>query len=63
VLAELLIGALLFGRAPAEHYALYAEASYALCLLAQIGFGLMPLIQKRWLKSRERADGLGAIAD
>ena len=26
---------------------LYAQASYALGLLAQIGFGLMPLIQMR----------------
>jgi hypothetical protein len=47
LLAELLVGALLFGRGPAQHFALYAEASYALGLLAQIGFGLMPLIQIR----------------
>ncbi|KAL3800079.1 hypothetical protein ACHAW5_004446 [Stephanodiscus triporus] len=50
LLAELLIGALLFGRGPAEHVALYAEASYALGFLAQIGFGLMPLIQIRWVE-------------
>ena len=47
LLAELLLGALLFGRGPAEQVALYAEASYALGLLAQIGFGLMPWIQMR----------------
>lgn len=47
LLAELLVGALLFGRGPAEHFALYAEASYVLGFLAQIGFGLMPLIQMR----------------
>jgi hypothetical protein len=50
LLAELLVGALLFGRGPAEHFALYAEASYALGLLAQIGFGLMPLIQMHWVE-------------
>lgn len=47
LLAELLVGALLFGRTVAEHVALYADASYALGLLAQIGFGLMPLLQMR----------------
>lgn len=46
-LAELLVGALLFGRTPAEHLALYRDASYALGLAAQIGFGLMPLVQMR----------------
>ena len=50
LLAELLVGALLFGRGPAEHFALYAEASYALGLLAQIGFGLLPLIQIRMVE-------------
>lgn len=45
VFAELLIGALLFGRTPAEHFALYRDASYALGLAAQIGFALMPLLQ------------------
>lgn len=47
LLAELLFGALLFGRGPAEHFALYREASHGLGLLAQIGFGLMPLVQMR----------------
>lgn len=45
LLAELLVGAMLFGRTPGEHFALYKEPSYALGLAAQIGFGLMPLIQ------------------
>jgi hypothetical protein len=45
LLAELLVGALLFGRTPAEHVALYREASYALGLAAQIGFALMPVLQ------------------
>lgn len=45
LLAELLVGALLFGRTPAEHVALYADASYALGLASQMGFALMPLLQ------------------
>lgn len=45
LLAEFLVGALLFGRTPGEHFALYADASYALGLAAQIGFALMPLAQ------------------
>jgi hypothetical protein len=32
---------------PSEHFALYREAGYALGLAAQIGFGLMPLLQIR----------------
>jgi hypothetical protein len=51
LLAELLVGALLFGRAPAEHFGLYAETSYALGRLAQIGFGLLPLIQMRLVEN------------
>jgi hypothetical protein len=47
LLAELLAGALLFGRTPGEHFALYREASYALGLAAQIGFAVMPLVQMR----------------
>jgi hypothetical protein len=47
LLAELAVGALLFGRTPVEHFALYRDASYALGLAAQIGFGLTPLIQLR----------------
>jgi hypothetical protein len=47
-LAELLVGALLFGRTPVQHFALYRDASYALGLAAQIGFALMPLIQWRY---------------
>jgi hypothetical protein len=46
-LAELLVGALLFGRTPGEHFALYRDPSYALGLAAQIAFGLMPLVQVR----------------
>lgn len=45
LLAELMVGALLFGRSVAEHVALYAETSYALGLAAQFGFALMPAIQ------------------
>jgi hypothetical protein len=45
LLAELLVGTLLFGRTPAAHFALYREASYAIGLAAQIGFALMPLFQ------------------
>jgi hypothetical protein len=45
LLAELLVGALFFGRTPGEHVALYREASYALGLAAQIAFALMPLVQ------------------
>ncbi|MDP2268947.1 MAG: hypothetical protein Q8K46_07230 [Deltaproteobacteria bacterium] len=47
LLAEFLLGALLFGRTPVEHFALYREASYALGLGAQLAFALMPLIQLR----------------
>lgn len=47
MLAELLVGALLFGRTPGQHFALYRDASYALGLVAQIGFSLMPLLQMR----------------
>jgi hypothetical protein len=45
--AELLVGALLFGRTPAAHFALYREASYALGLAAQMAFALLPLLQLR----------------
>lgn len=47
MLAEILVGALLFGRTPGQDFALYRDASYALGLAAQIGFALMPLIQMR----------------
>ena len=47
LLAELGVGALLFGRTTAEHFSLYRDASYALGLVAQIGFALMPLLQLR----------------
>lgn len=47
ILAEILVGALLFGRTPRQDFALYRDVSYALGLGAQIGFGLMPLIQMR----------------
>lgn len=45
LLAELGLGALLFGRTPSEHWALYLEASYALGLAAQVAFAFMPLLQ------------------
>lgn len=47
LLAELAVGVFLFHRSAAEHFALYADASYALGLAAQIGFALMPLLQMR----------------
>jgi hypothetical protein len=47
LLAEFLVGALLFGRTAAQHLALYREASYALGLAAQVGFAVMPVIQLR----------------
>jgi hypothetical protein len=47
LLAELLLDALLFGRTPGQHFALYKDASYALGLVAQAAFALMPLIQLR----------------
>ena len=47
LLAELVVGALLFGRTPGQHLALYQDASYALGLVAQIAFALMPLLQLR----------------
>jgi hypothetical protein len=47
VLAELLIGALLFGRTASEHVALYRDASYSIGLAAQVAFALMPLLQIR----------------
>jgi hypothetical protein len=47
LLAELAVGALLFGRTPGEHFALYRDASYALGLAAQMAFACMPLIQLR----------------
>jgi hypothetical protein len=43
--AELVGSALLFGRSPVEHFALYKDASGALGLAAQIAFALMPLVQ------------------
>jgi hypothetical protein len=45
LLAEYLVGALLFGRTPAEHLTLYHQPSYALGLAAQMAFALMPLVQ------------------
>lgn len=47
MLAELAVGALLFGRTPAQHVALYADPSYALGLAAQLVFAAMPLLQLR----------------
>ena len=45
LLAEMLVGVLLFDRTPAAHFALYREASYALGLAAQIAFAAFPVIQ------------------
>jgi hypothetical protein len=53
-LAELLVGSMLFGRTPVEHFALYRDPSYALGLAAQVAFALMPAIQMR-LGLRTRA--------
>jgi hypothetical protein len=47
MLAELLVGALLFSRTPAQHFALYRDTSYAVGLAAQAVFALMPLLQLR----------------
>lgn len=47
LLAETLVGTVLFGRSVGEHVALYRDASYALGLVAQIGFALMPLVLLR----------------
>lgn len=47
MLAEFALGAVFAGRSVGEHLALYREPSYALGLVAQIGFGLMPLLQLR----------------
>lgn len=47
MLAEMLVGALLFGRSPAAHFALYRDASYALGLVAQVAFAFMPMLQLR----------------
>jgi hypothetical protein len=50
--AEMLVGVLLASRSPAVHLALYREPSYALGLLTQIGFALMPLLQLRFHGAR-----------
>jgi hypothetical protein len=47
MLAEIAVGAMLFGRTPGEHFALYRNASFALGLAAQVVFALMPLMQVR----------------
>lgn len=47
LIAEMLVGAVLFGRTPAEHVALYREASYALGLAAQAAFALLPFARMR----------------
>lgn len=53
MLAELLVGGLLVGRTPVEHFALYRDPSYALGLAAQVAFALMPVVQM-WLGDRPR---------
>jgi hypothetical protein len=50
LLAELGVGALLFGRTPVQHLALYRDASYAVGLGAQVAFAIMP-----WLQMLRRA--------
>jgi hypothetical protein len=55
ILAEMLVGALLFGRSPRAHFALYGEASYALGLAAQIMFALMPMLRLRFDRRRAGA--------
>lgn len=47
LLAELVIGVLLFDRSVATHFSLYRDPSYSLGLAAQIAFALMPLLQVR----------------
>lgn len=47
ILAEMLVGAWLFGRSPAAHFALYRDPSYALGLAAQLVFAAMPLLRLR----------------
>jgi hypothetical protein len=47
ILAEMLVGVLLFGRTPVGHFVLYREASYALGLSAQVAFALMPVLRLR----------------
>lgn len=55
ILAEMLVGVLLFERTPRAHFALYSEASYALGLVAQIVFALMPLLRLRLDRQRPAA--------
>jgi hypothetical protein len=43
MLAELVAGAMLFGRSAAQHFALYREPSYLAGLIAQCFFALIPL--------------------
>jgi hypothetical protein len=43
--AELMLAIGLVGLTPAQHFESYRESSHALGLLAQIAFGLFPLIQ------------------
>ena len=43
--AELTLAVVLMGLTPAEHFQSYAEPSHALGLVAQMAFGLVPLIQ------------------
>lgn len=50
--AEMLLGAVFSGRSVVEHLALYREASHALGLAGQIGFGLIPLLQLRLDRGR-----------
>ena len=52
LLAEMLVGVLLFDRTPAAHFALYRDASYALGLVAQIAFAAFPVIQGQRLGRR-----------
>jgi hypothetical protein len=51
MLAEVVTGALLFGRSVSEHVALYRDPSYSLGLAAQIGFACMPLLLLRWRRA------------
>jgi hypothetical protein len=45
LLAEMLLGALLFGRTPGEHWTLYSELSYALGLAARTNIRVLVLAQ------------------
>jgi hypothetical protein len=48
IVAEMVVGVGLFHRSPAEHFALYRDASYAIGLAAQVVFAAMPVLRLRY---------------